>query len=318
MRVIADRRADVRMRDDEVHHCAHLRLAGRVGASAELLVFLAPVAGEVAVQIQALAVLVDLDGQAVVMLDEAFGDQAVVLAAELARLTRHHQARVAAMLLVAAMRIGNSDCEDTTVSVHIFDGQAIDRLFIMRVRPRAGADVARPVGQRQLGPIGVQARHHVDHTGVQQMRDLRVAAVARDELVQVVQAGGRGGQLGGVDVAVDPEGGLVHIEAGGRVGQHHDPDVAALIAFADRAHAHEIGAGLGVGEQQLRQRLVAVELIEARGRNCSHGILTLWGVQIVPPPCPAPSGGKPIKRAQRRRQKPAVRPARKPPRPHRP
>jgi hypothetical protein len=79
--------------------------------------------------------------------------------------------------------------------------------------------VARPVGQRQLGAVGVQARHHVDHARVQQLARLRVARfVAVQQLVQPVQAGGAGRQLGGVDVAVDPERRLVDVFTGVPVG----------------------------------------------------------------------------------------------------
>ena len=48
--------------------------------------------------------------------------------------------------------------------------------------------------------------------------DLVAAAVVADQVVQPVQAGGAGGQLRGVDVAVDPEGRLVRVGAGGLVG----------------------------------------------------------------------------------------------------
>ncbi len=52
MRVVADRGADVLVRDDEVDHRPHLGLAGRVGAGADLLELLAPLGREVAVQVE--------------------------------------------------------------------------------------------------------------------------------------------------------------------------------------------------------------------------------------------------------------------------
>ena len=65
--VIADRRADVLVRDDEVDHRLDLGLAGRIVAGADLLVLLAPARGEVAVEVEAFEVGVDLDRQAVVV-----------------------------------------------------------------------------------------------------------------------------------------------------------------------------------------------------------------------------------------------------------
>ncbi len=60
--VEADRRADVRVRDDEVDHRTHLGFAGRVRAGADLLELLAPEGREVAVQVEPFGVAVDLDG----------------------------------------------------------------------------------------------------------------------------------------------------------------------------------------------------------------------------------------------------------------
>mmetsp|Transcript_15759 Transcript_15759/g.43575 ORF Transcript_15759/g.43575 Transcript_15759/m.43575 type:complete len:491 (-) Transcript_15759:12-1484(-) len=243
--VEADRRADVGMLGDEVHHRAHLGFAGGVGPGAELLELLAPIGGEVAVQVQAFAVGVDLEGQPVMLLDKALGDQAVVLAAELAGLARHHQPRVGGVLLVAAMGVGHAHRQDAAVAVDVLDGQAVDRFLGVGVGACRAADMARPVGQGQLGAVGVQARHQVNGAAVEQAVDLRglgaAAAVQADELVQVVQAGGGRGQLGRVDVAVHPERRLVDVHAAGQVGHDDHPDVAALVALADRAHRHQVG-----------------------------------------------------------------------------
>jgi hypothetical protein len=90
--------------------------------------------------------------------------------------------------------------------------------------------LARHVGQRQLGAVGVQARAEVDHAGVEQLGELGVLAVAGDQLVQPVQAGGAGRQLRGVDVAVDPEAGLVQVGARGAVGDDREPHLAPFMA----------------------------------------------------------------------------------------
>jgi len=127
--------------------------------------------------------------------------------------------------------------------------------------------VARPVGERELGAVGVQARAEVDAACVEQLRDVAVVAEAHDQLVQVVQHRGAGRQLGGVDVAVGPERRLVGRIAGAEVGDGRDPDVAPLVALADRMHRHQRRVRIDIVEQQARQRLVAQELVEARARG---------------------------------------------------
>jgi len=263
--VITDGRADVGVAGDEVHHGAHFRLAGGVGACAKLLKLLPPTGGEVAVQVQAFGVGVDVYGEAVVLLDAAFRHQAEVLAAKLAGLARHHQAGIAGVFLVRAVRIRYAHEEHATVAVHVFDRQAFDRRFLERVAPRAGADVARLVGQRQLGPVGVQARADVDHAGVEQVGDLRINAVLAHQLIQVIQAGGAGGEFGRVDVAVDPKRGLFSVGAGVDVGDAEQPNVTALKAFADAVQLDQIGPRSGVGLQELRLFVVSVENVETRG-----------------------------------------------------
>jgi len=271
VRVVTDGRADVRVGGDEVDHRLHLGLAGWVRAGADLLELLPPASGEVAVQVQPLGIGVHLHGQPVVVLQSAFGHQAKVVAAELAGLARHHQARVGAALLVAAVRVGDAHEQHAAVAVNVFHRQAVDLLLFVRIAARAGADVARPIGQRQLGAVGVQTRADVDHPGVEQVRDLHVLAELADQLVQVVQAGGAGRQLGGVDVAVGPERGLVGVDTGGRVGYHGEPDVASLVALADGAHRDQVGPCLRIGVQQVGQGIVTVEDVEAwSGQGGGH------------------------------------------------
>jgi hypothetical protein len=98
---------------------------------------------------------------------------AVVLAAEFAGLARHHQARLGGVLLVRAVRVGDAHAEQhAAVAVDVLHRQAVDRVLVVGVGPRGRADVARPVGQRQFGAVGVQARADVDGARVQQLADL--------------------------------------------------------------------------------------------------------------------------------------------------
>ena len=95
--------------------------------------------------------------------------------------------------------------------------------------------------------------------------------VVAEQVVQPVQAGGAARQLGGMDVAVCPEGGLVGVGAGVPVGQREQPDVAALEALADGAQRQQIGPRRGVVVQQPRQLGMAVELVETRDGDVGHG-----------------------------------------------
>ena len=170
------------------------------------------------------------------------------------------------------MRVPHTHGEDAPIAVDILDGQALHGRLIVGIGARGGADVPGPVGQREFRAIGVEPGHQVNGARVQQMRGLRIGAPVADQVVKVVKAGGAGGELGRVDVAVQPECGLVDIGAGGRVGEDHGPDVPPLMALADGAHRHQVGPGRHVGHQQRRECLVAEEFVEAgRGQCGGHG-----------------------------------------------
>jgi len=175
------------------------------------------------------------------------------------------------MTLVRAVRIGNAHVEHAAVAVDVLHRHAVGRLLVERIATCRRADEARHVGQRELGAVGVQARHDVDDAGVQQVRQARVAGVVREHVMQVVQHRGAGREFGGVDVAVDPERGLGRVGAGGSAGQHHEPDVAPFVALADRAQLDDVGPRGRVGLQQRRQFRVAREAAEVGGRQCGCG-----------------------------------------------
>jgi hypothetical protein len=115
---------------------------------------------------------------------------------------------------------------------------------------------------------------------------MRGVVDARGQLVQPVQAGRAGGELGGMDVAVHPERGLVGVGTGDAVGDDGQPDVPALVALADGPHLHQPGQGLGVGVKQAGQFLVAIETVESWlgqvGRHCAGAAAV--GRAIVPSP----------------------------------
>jgi hypothetical protein len=78
--------------------------------------------------------------------------------------------------------------------------------------------VARPVGQGELGAVGIEARTEVDRAVSSSCVISASLPYCVTSCVQVVEHRGRRGQLGGVDVAVGPERRLVGGGAGGDVG----------------------------------------------------------------------------------------------------
>jgi hypothetical protein len=85
------------------------------------------------------------------------------------------------------VRIAHAHREDAAVAVDVLLVEAVDRLLVEGIAARRRADVARPLGERELGAVGVDARAEVDGARVEQLRDLGVAAVAGEQLVEVVE-----------------------------------------------------------------------------------------------------------------------------------
>ncbi len=201
------------MVDKEVDDRAHLGLGGRVRAGAELLELLPPVRREVAVEVEALRVAGhagDADRGAVIVLDAAFGQQAVVLAAgRIERIAPHQQFWLLRVLLPRPVGIGDAHLQDAAVAVEVLGNQPLDRLFVERIAARRRAHVLRPVGHRPLGAVGIDARADVERARIERAADLGIGVLALHQPVGEVQARARRRQFDRVDVAVDPVRGLV-------------------------------------------------------------------------------------------------------------
>ena len=183
---------DVGVRGDEIDHRVYLRLRRRIRPSAALLRFLPPVLGEVAIEVETLLFRLDCDRHAIVILDGAFGQQSVVIAAELRGIAAHHQARLLGAGLPRAVGIGDTHREHPPVTVDILRHQTADGILIVGIRPRAGADVAWLVRHRPLRAVGVHARADVECPRVEGVRDIRILTIARNQHVDEVEA--RGGR----------------------------------------------------------------------------------------------------------------------------
>ena len=65
-----------------------------------------------------------------------------------------------------------------------------------------------------------------------------------------------------MDVAIDPEGGLVNVNACAFARDHQDPEGAVFVAAAQFVQLDQVGPGLGKILQQLGEFGVLVEAIE--------------------------------------------------------
>ena len=220
---------------DEVDDRAHFRLGRRDTDRRRAARTPAATTREIAIEVESLHGLLDAQREAVVVLDRAFGHDAVVRAARLRRLAPDHEARLvrdapSTRRSASAMRICRmrpSPSMSSTVSPSRSSspcgyGRVLERIHL------------RLVGERPFRAVGIDARADVERARVERARDVGVAAVLRHQRVQEIEVRGRRRDFGGVDVAVDPERGLVRGGAGRGVGDGHHPDVAALVALADR------------------------------------------------------------------------------------
>ena len=145
------------------------------------------------------------------------------------------------MRFPGAVRIAHAHHQDAPVAVQVLLVQAV-LLVEQRIRTHARAYEARPVGQGELGPVGVETRNDVERARVEDARDLLVGRVALKEALDEVQRGGAPGHLERVDVRLDQEGRLVEVGARLEVRDRRQPDVTALVRLADRLHANELRA----------------------------------------------------------------------------
>ncbi len=137
-----------------------------------------------------------------------------------------------------------------------------DGVLLIRVAARAGAHELRLVGERPFGAVGIDSRADVEGTRVQGARDLRVGCVVFEQVLEEIDAGGRRRHLDRVDVAVDPERGLVARRAGGLIGHGEKPDLPAFVAAPDRFDAAQARIFGRERAQHVGELGVAKEVVE--------------------------------------------------------
>jgi len=261
--VIGDRTVDVRMARHELDHRSNLRLGAGEIARAALLALGPPGAGEVAVKVEALEGRCDADQVAVIILDQAFGEDPVVGFAGFIGRTLDHQARVAVGNLPVACRIDDSHLQDAAVAVDVLRMQAV-LLVLERIGPGAGADVFGRDGQRKLRAVRIEARNDIDHLLVEDARDPGVRPVAIDQPRDEMERGHGRGDLGRVNVGIDPERWLLHVRARFPVGQDDQRDIAAFMRLAQHREGHDVPVLRSERGQNTGQLCIIVISVEGR------------------------------------------------------
>ena len=172
---------------DEGDERAHFGLRRRERPRAQLLEFLPPARRKIAVEIEPLLRLLEAHRVAVVVLDRPLGQDLVVRAAGLDRIAPDHEPRLLRMVLPQAVGIGDAHLQDAAVAVDVLDGESLDLLLVVRIRPRARADPFRLVGERPFGAVRIDPRAEVERARVERARHVGILAVLRDERVQEVE-----------------------------------------------------------------------------------------------------------------------------------
>ena len=248
---------------------AHFGLRRRKRAGAQLLELLPPVRRKISIQIKSLLILLHSQHEPVPPLHRPLGQDPVVGSAGLDRIAPDHQSRLLRVVLPQSVRVRNAHLQDPAVAVDVLDGEPLDLVVVPRVRTGAGAHPLRLVGERPFGAVGVDPRANVERTGVQGARHVGILAVLRDERLHEIERGGGRRDFGRMDVAVDPERRLLRRRTGRGVGDGQHPDVASLVALADRLDRHEVRIFGGEGVEDRREVGVAVEAVEGDAGHCA-------------------------------------------------
>ena len=162
--VKADGASDVGMVGNEAQGSGRFWFTAGVLASAGLVRL--PKDGELPVEVQPLQRWGKFDGDAIIILNLAFGNEPVKIAAgRFIWFAGNHQARIIGVNFPAAVGVFETHLQDTAVAVHIFFVQPVQRVRA-GVGAGAAANVFGLVGQSPLCAVGIEAGHNVESTRV--------------------------------------------------------------------------------------------------------------------------------------------------------
>lgn len=243
--------ADVRVRQQEEHHGARLRLGERVFAGTALrpaapgrLTHRAPVLRVVAVQVEAAdAVLVHATVAIVV---HAFGKQEVVA---LPCAHAAHQAPALVQGVHDRITLAGPDMlaqlHDEAVAVEVFGRILIEQAVAVVIVRAYRAAVGLRGQAVHVAAVGVVHRPDVDGACVEQRGDVRVLAVVLDEVPGQVERALGGGDLARVATTFKERGRFIGVLPRLLAGKRQLPDVTATERLPDGVQVHEVRMVLG-------------------------------------------------------------------------
>ncbi len=117
--VVGDAAADVGPVGDGFDGSANFGFGGGEGSGSFLLGFGSPAGGEVSVEVEALFDFASAHGESVEVVEEALGDEAVVVAAGFARLAFDEDAGFLVADFPGAVGVGDAHVEDSSVPVEV-------------------------------------------------------------------------------------------------------------------------------------------------------------------------------------------------------
>jgi hypothetical protein len=135
------------------------------------------------------------------------------------------------------------------------------------IRPRAGTNQFRNIRQGPFRAIRIEPRTDVEHPGVQTPGDVGVLAIVGNQPIKQIQAGHGPCNLGSVDIAIHPQGGLILVFSRLETRNDRQPDVPAFVALADAREAHQLRIDLRNLPQDAGEIGVAVVDVEARAAH---------------------------------------------------
>ena len=256
---------NVLMMGNEVHHCTNFRLGSGIRAGAELFMFLPPARGEIAVQVDPLFILVYLYRVAVVITHRAFGQHAIVNAAILGWLTRHHQARLGGMTFPVAVLILDAHGQNTAIAIHVANIQALNGILVIGISTGGGTNNFGSVTHRPFRAIRIHARANVDGTSIEQAGDLLATrigfSISFSQRINKIHGRRTSSQLTRVNIRIHPIRRFISRGTGFLICRRKHPDVTALMAFADAFNGEQTRKRVNKILQQLGEFGVAIETI---------------------------------------------------------
>ncbi len=182
-----------------------------------------------------------MDRDPVKIAQQPLGQQPVIGPAGFDRVAPHHQPRIIRVGFPGAIRIFHAHAQDAPIAVNILLKQPLHRFFVVRIGPGAGTDDPGLVRQRPFGSIGVDARDDVKSARIESLGDTGFLPVTGDELVNEIQHRCRTCHFAGMQVAIHPQGRLLVVRTGGKIGCRYQPDLPSFVAFSNTFQPQQVG-----------------------------------------------------------------------------